>query len=87
MSGRCSANSIFNRWFVFEADTEQKVTMTKEEIKEFTDSLHMPCLYGGIHRFEEDVQQYTCKCINGDNCGCHKKYLTSIAEKFNPAQP
>lgn len=29
-------------------------------------------------RSVEDVQQYTCKCINGYNCGCHRKYLEKI---------
>ena len=57
--------------------------MIAEEIKAITDAMHMPCLYGGIRRFEKDVHQYTCKCINGDNCGCHRKYLIEIEKHDN----
>lgn len=52
--------------------------MNKEEIKSLTDKLHMPCLYGGIHAFEEDIQQYVCKAINGENCSCYKKYKSYL---------
>jgi len=57
--------------------------MEKDEIKRITDSLHTPCLYGGIHGFEEDIQQYVCKCINGNNCGCYKKYKSHLDSVIN----
>jgi hypothetical protein len=55
----------------------------KQKIKSITDQLHVPCLYGGIHALEEDIQQYVCKCINGDNCGCYKKYKSYLQEKIS----
>jgi hypothetical protein len=52
--------------------------MSPKEIKSITDKLRIPCLYGGLHFFEEDIQQYVCKSFNGERCSCYKKYRNYI---------
>ena len=49
------------------------------QIKKITDSAKIPCLIGR-RRFEEDVQQFTCKAFNDDNCTCHKEYLSALVK-------
>jgi len=55
--------------------------MEKTEIKAITDRLYVPCIYGGIHVMEDDIQQFVCKAINGDKCTCYKKYKSYLDEK------
>jgi len=51
--------------------------LTDEEIKKVTDKAKTWCLVGHT-RFEEDVQQFTCRFMNGINCQCHREYLEAI---------
>jgi hypothetical protein len=51
--------------------------MNKEEIKQITDKAKEPCLVG-MRGFDEDVQQFTCKCFNGDSCTCYKLYKAEL---------
>lgn len=51
--------------------------MEDNEIKTITDKAKSPCLVGR-RAFEEDVQQFTCKRYNGENCQCHKDYINEI---------
>lgn len=52
--------------------------MTKEEIREITDKAKSPCLVG-IRGFDADVQQYTCRFLNGEKCQCYKDYKNALA--------
>ena len=55
---------------------------TKQEIKDVTDKAKQPCLIG-IRAFDEDVQQFTCKFINGDKCDCYNKFKSKITQYEN----
>jgi hypothetical protein len=59
--------------------------MTKEEIRKITDKAHSPCLVG-IRGFDADVQQYTCKFINGDKCECYRDYKKALDEAVRNTQ-
>ncbi len=51
--------------------------MKSDKIKLITGAVKTPCLVGRT-AFEEDVQQFTCKRFNGDNCECHKNYIKAL---------
>lgn len=56
--------------------------MTDVEIKTITDELYIPCLYGGLHVKEQDIQQYVCKAFNSENCTCYVKYKSYLDQKI-----
>lgn len=50
--------------------------MNKAQIKKITSEIHPVCLIG-MQGFDEDIQQFTCKCFRPE-CGCYKQYKNHL---------
>jgi len=54
----------------------------KLRIKEITNEIYpIPCLVG-MQGFDEDIQQFTCKCFNGIYCACYKQFKEHLEKRL-----